>query len=139
MHFINEDLTVIVLSNLNISSVPDALANDVSALILKEKSGPFMISLKPVTTELRRKLVGKYKLGDDFYVPGTVLEIVEKDDRLYEQQRNPDKLIGLIPISDLEFIHRSSWGKIKFEINKQGDVSGMIFYDRFKAIRLPSK
>lgn len=139
MHFINEGVTVVVLGNLNISTVAIDLANNVSAIALKEKAEPLKISKKTVSAELTHKLVGKYQLGDDFFVAGTIMEIVEKDGRLYEQTQNPSRLIGLIPLSDLEFIHRSSWGRIKFEINEKGEVSGLLFYvanREFKAPRI---
>ena len=81
--------------------------------------------------------IGKYKLGPDFFVPGTVLEIVANGGgQLFEQQHNPDRLIGLIRLTDLDFIHRSSWGRIRFEFNEKRDVTGMVFYGRFKAVKL---
>lgn len=139
IHFPTEKVTVVVLGNLNISSVTGEIANRVSALIMGENPEPLKIDREPVPAGLATRLVGKYKLGDDFFVPGTVIEIVESEGNLYEQQRNPDRLIGLIRISELEFIHRSSWGKVKFELDDKGEVTGMLFYGSFHASRLPQK
>jgi CubicO group peptidase (beta-lactamase class C family) len=136
MHFIDEDMTVVVLTNLNISNVTSELANNISALMLKEKAKPLKINKALLSDDMTRKFVGRYKLGDDFYVPGTVLEIVEKCGKFYEQQRNPSRLIGLIPVANSEFIHRSSWGRIKFEINEKGEVTGLLYYGRFNAPKL---
>jgi len=139
MYIPDDGVTVVVLGNLNISSVAGEVASNVTALVLGENTNPLTVKRESVTAVLAGKLVGKYKLGDDFFVPGTILEIVERDGSLYEQQRNPDRLVGLIRLSDLEFIHRSSWGRIEFEINEKGDVTGMLFFGRFKATKLSDK
>lgn len=136
MYFSSEGLTVIVLGNVNISSVTGEIAAGVSAIALREKSDTLKIDPAPISGQFAHRLTGKYKLGDDFFVPGTILDIVEKNGSLFEQQRNPDRLIGLIRISDLEFIHRSSWGRIKFKVDKKGETTGMLFYGRFEAAKL---
>ncbi|HKY05709.1 MAG TPA: serine hydrolase domain-containing protein, partial [Blastocatellia bacterium] len=135
-HFPADRVTVVVLNNLNIASVASELANTVSALVVGGRVEPLTISRDPLSSELAARLAGRYKLGDDFFVPGTVLEIVERDGSLYERQRDPDRLIGLIRVAELEFIHRSSWGRVKFEIGEGGQVTGMLFYGRFKASKL---
>lgn len=135
-HFPNEGITVVVLNNLNIASVTGELANKVSALVVDGRFEPLTVRGEPLSADLAARLVGKYKLGDDFFMPGTVLDIVETDGILYEQQRNPERAMGLIRISELEFIHRSSWGRVKFELNESGKVTGLLFYGRFKASKL---
>lgn len=139
MYVPKDEVTIVVLGNLNISSVTGEIANNVTALALGEQTSPLTVARERVTPALKEKLVGRYKLGDDFFVPGTVLEIVERDGELYEQQRNPDRLVGLIRLSELEFMHRSSWGRIRFEINEKNDVTGLLFFGRFKAIKLPNQ
>ena len=139
VHFPNERVTVVVLGNLNISSVTGEIASGVSALVLGESPEPLKIDREPVPAGLAARLVGRYRLGEDFYVPGTVIEIVERAGSLYEQQRNPDRLVGLIRVSELEFIHRSSWGRVRFEVDDAGEATGMLFYGRFHAPRLPER
>ncbi|HEY6050044.1 MAG TPA: serine hydrolase domain-containing protein [Thermoanaerobaculia bacterium] len=134
-----EEVIVVVLGNLNISTVTGEIANNLTALALGEAASPLAIRQDPVPSELASKLVGRYKLGDDFYVLGTVLAIVERDGNLYEQQRNPDRLVGLIRVSDREFIHRSSWGRVRFDMNESGEVSGLLFFGRFKALKLSDR
>ncbi|HSS21046.1 MAG TPA: serine hydrolase domain-containing protein [Pyrinomonadaceae bacterium] len=142
MYVPKDDLTVVVLVNLNISSVAGEIANNVTAELLGEPTSPMKISREPITRDTASKLAGKYKLGDDFFVPGTILDIIERDGDLYEQARNPDRLLGLIRLSDMEFMHRSSWGKIKFEVDDKGEVTGLLFsfpFRQFKAVKLPDK
>ena len=142
IHFPNDNVTVVVLGNLNISTVAGELAQNISATIFGENFEALKPNLEPISPALSTKLVGKYKLGNDFFVPGAVLDIVERDGNLYEQQHSPDQLVGLIRISELEFIHRSSWGRMKFKTDETGQVTGMLFMlssNRFNADKLTAK
>ena len=127
-YFPKEDITIIALSNLNISSVTDELVTKAARLMFENKFDPLVITKNYSQAEY----VGKYKLGNDFYVPGLELQFIEQQGMLYELQCN-GTLMGMLPIGKDEFIHRSSWGKVKFNKLANGTITGLKFYGRFIA------
>ncbi|MDQ6801058.1 MAG: hypothetical protein M3041_09500 [Acidobacteriota bacterium] len=80
-------------------------------------------------------MAGRYKLGDDFYVPGTTLNLVACGDGLCERQKD-GRLVGLLREKNDVFVHRSSWGRIRFHFDAEGKATGLRFYDQFEAVRL---
>jgi hypothetical protein len=107
----------------------------VSALIFQNDYQPFKVYKSKYTESQLNEFSGKYKLGADFYVPNLVLRIVVKDGVLYELQSS-GVLMGLISTGEDEYMHRSSFGKIKFTRDEKGKITGMVFYGRFKAEKL---
>jgi hypothetical protein len=99
-------------------------------LIFENKFEPFVLNFNP--NNPKNEYAGKFKLGDDFYVPGLELQYIVKRGLLYELQSNGN-LIGMLQIGNDEFIHRSSWGKVKFKREPNGVITGLLFYGRFSA------
>lgn len=135
LHFPEENVTVIILSNLDIISVKDKIAKAVSAIVLGEQYDPFVLDTTPVDQELASRIVGTYHYGDDFYVPGAVLKIIEKNGQLFEMQQDSGRLVGILRVSELEFIHRMSWARMKFSKEKNGEIREMLYYGRFKVAK----
>ena len=74
--------------------------------------------------------MGRYQFGPDFYVPNGIMTIVEQDGHLFEER--PDgTLAGIIPLGRASFLHRPSWGSVRF-----GDGT-LVMFDRFTAKKLP--
>ena len=126
MHFPNEDRTVIVLSNLSMSSIADEIAGNVAAIAFGEK--PKVLKLKSSQSKNSVALTdfaGRYKFGPDFYVPGTTIEFVVRDGQLLVPAQGPLPEGGLIPLSDGTFIHRQQWLRVRFKRDENGKVVGM--------------
>lgn len=133
VHFPDEALTVVVLCNLNIARVDGEIARGVSAIILGEEPEMMPLDPKPLPEDSLQALAGKYRFGDDFYVPGGVLDVVARDGELYDVGREPEA--GLIPLADGTFLYRPVWARIRFLSDGDGRVTGLRFYDRFVAER----
>ncbi len=133
LHFPEDSLTVVVLGNLDIISVTNEISDGVSAMALGEEHTPLALSDDPVDAALASKIVGTYRWGDDFYVPGATIQIVEEDGRLFAKQENG--LVGILRVSELEFIHRMSWARMAFSIDDDGEIREMLYYGRFKTVK----
>jgi CubicO group peptidase (beta-lactamase class C family) len=122
-------IAVVVLSNMNVASMAETVALGVFASVTGKPSRLPRIDERPLPPATAAALAGHYRLGSDFYVPDTELDIVADGGMLFEQQKNGDR-IALLRIGDREFLHRSSWGRIVFL-----DDGRLRFYDRFIATR----
>jgi len=90
------------------------------------------LSLIVITTTI----LGTYQFGEDFFIPHSRMNIVEQSGHLFVKDVFTQRLVGLLHTSELEFIQRSSWGRIKFQMDKAGKISGMLFSGKFKAEKL---
>ena len=132
IHFPEEDITVIVLSNIDISAVTNELASGIFAIVLDEPYSVLSLDESSVDPKLADQITRTYKFGDDWYSPGSSWRIVAKDGHVFGE--DPDgTLVGFVRISELEFIHRGSWGRAKFERDESGRIHRMLFYGRFLA------
>ncbi len=134
-HFPVEDLTVIILSNIEVISLKEEMARGIAATVLKEKFSPIKIdpNAGPVHPSLLKKLTGTYKFGKDFYNPGGEMPIVAINGYLFESQEKANSIVGLLQVSKLEFVHRKSWGLVKFDEDENGNITGLHLYGRFRA------
>ena len=95
MHSEDDDLTVIVLCNLSISSVPTELADGLAALAMGEDPEPLRLAASPLDPDAARHLAGEYRFGEDFYVPNTSMRIVAADGQLRVDGAPPGALLRL--------------------------------------------
>lgn len=115
VHFPEGDTTIVVLSNLNMSSISGEVADNATL----------------------RQLAGTYRVGPDFYVPGTTIRFEERDGQLIVPAEPTAPEGGLLPLSDGSFIHRQQWFRLRFEHDDDGVVTG-IQYATFQALKEPS-
>jgi len=132
IYFPEDDLTIVVLSNVDISSVTNELAKGISATILGEDYPALTLYQNPVNPELAKKIAGTYRFGDDWYSPGASWRIVARDGQIYGEDHD-GTLVGFLRVSELEFIHRGSWGRARFDLDENGEIRRMLFYGRFWA------
>jgi CubicO group peptidase (beta-lactamase class C family) len=128
-----EHLAVVVLSNLNIATVTREIAGGVLSLALGESPEVSAPTARHLRADSLSALAGLYTFGDDFYVPGGTLDIVERDGTLVDESREPAGAI--IPLEGGEFLYRPVWATIRFLRDAEGRVTGLTFYDRFEATR----
>jgi CubicO group peptidase (beta-lactamase class C family) len=132
-----DELTVVVLSNLNFASVTREVAERVLASARGREPEALVLSREPVAPALAAQLTGRFQLGQDFYDPGTVLELFARDGHVFERQEDPPAEVPLLRVSELEFIHRASWGRVIVERAADGTVPRLKFFGRFVAEKLP--
>lgn len=58
-----------------------------------------------------------------------------RNEELFDLQKNPERLMGLIPMSDGSFMYRSHWARVTFQ-QENGRVVALMF-DDFKATKIP--
>ena len=133
LYFPDSHLAIAVTTNQNDSGiapyVTDAIAR---SALTKKQVEPRQFSEKVTDPQ---RFVGKYRFGPDFYVPGQELEIVTRNEELFDLQKNPERLMGLIPMSDGSFMYRSHWATVTFQ-QENGRVVALTF-DDFKATKIP--
>lgn len=132
-HIPDLNMTIVMLSNIEIITIKEEMESNIISIVLGKGFTPFNYEVKPIDLELAEKLVGTYKFGEDFYNPGGTMTLVEKDGYLYEYQGMTDRLVGMLRADDLEFIHRSSWGRVKFRKDDNGKITGLQIYGYFEA------
>lgn len=133
VHFPEDDTTIVVLSNLNMSSIAGEVADNVASIIFGEEYDALEILERPAQDEATlRQLAGTYRFGADFYVPGTTIRFEERDGQLIVPAEPPAPEGGLLPLSDGSFIHRQQWLRLRFEHDDDGAVTG-IRYAQFRA------
>ena len=131
--FPDSHLAIAVTTNQNDSGIAPYLTEKIAQSFLKKQQVEPPQFLKNVTDVQR--FAGKYRFGSDFYVPGQELEIVVRNGELFDLQKNPERLMGLIPMSDGSFMYRSHWSRVTFQ-QENGRVVALMF-DDFKATKIP--
>jgi CubicO group peptidase (beta-lactamase class C family) len=127
----DEHLAVVVVSNLNIATVVGEIAEGVAAIALGEQPTVTPLSTRQLPQDSLIALAGRYRFGDDFYVPNGVLDLVARDGRLFDRSRDPEA--ALLPLMDNGFLYRPVWARIRFQRDADGRVTRLTFYDRFEA------
>lgn len=133
VHFLDDDVTVVVLCNLNVSTLTDEIARNLSAIGLGERHEPLRLVATPLNdVAVTRARAGTYQFGEDFYVPNATMQIVESEGHLFVEGQALD---ALLRVSDNEFIHRLHWFRVTFDQDEDGQVTGM-GYGQFAAKRV---
>lgn len=126
--FLDEDACLVILSN-NYAPVPHLIAKDLAAILFGEIY-EHPIALKParVPPEGLDHLSGRYKFGVDFYRPGAEIFVEREGDHLVlawsATYRSP-----LMALSPTEFLDRSFWARISFDLDPNGKPSGFRWRD----------
>ena len=113
-----EQICVIVLSNINVF-ISKKIAIDLAGILFNQPVEAPAINSSKMNDEELRPLIGKYKFGKDFYIPGFILELTSREGNLLSNYG------GLIPTKPLEFIQRKYWLKVEFNKDAVGKISGV--------------
>jgi CubicO group peptidase (beta-lactamase class C family) len=132
VYFPAEALSVVVTANVNDSGVASYLVEAVSQTVLTQKPArPLEIV---VTPKAAQRFAGRYKFGDDFYVPGQMLDIVWRDGALFDHQTKPERWMALVALADGTFMYRSHWGAVEFA--EDAGRAESVTLSNFKAVRV---
>jgi CubicO group peptidase (beta-lactamase class C family) len=126
--FTNEDLTVILASNLY-SSITQAMAADVAALALGEDRKPLLpASPVHVPDALQERYVGRYQFGADFrFNPNMMGEVRRVPGGLMLVMSGGGGTSHLIPLAEDRFLDRAYGGVVRFVSGTQGDVVALLW------------
>lgn len=137
-YYVDDGVTVIVLSNIY-SSVTTPIARAVGALYFGAPHEPLPeLSAVPPSPESAAPLLGRYRLGPDYYVPNQLLTIVRGPDGHLAAVPQEGAPIPLVPIGPRRFIMRPYWIEAEFEAGPDGRVSA-IRIDRFRGARVEER
>ncbi len=130
VHYLTEDLTVVVLTNFSVSSITAEIADNLAAIGFGENYEPLQLLAKSkIDAPVLQDITGLYRFGSDFYVPGGTIRLIESDGRILIPGAQGG---ALLPVSGNTFIHRQHWFRITFERGTDGKVTGMR-YGEFEA------
>ena len=124
--YVDEDICVIVLGN-NYAPTASTIANDVAAIALGEKYETLSV-VKPIklNPQILDALAGRYEGGSDFFLPGGVLILENKNDRLKMTWSSGAK-VTLVPQSETKFFDRLFWAGITFVKDHKGEVTHLLY------------
>jgi hypothetical protein len=97
------------------------------AIALGEKYETFSV-VKPVTLteQAINALAGRYEGGSDFFLPGAVLTLENKNGSL-NKIWSSGATVTLVPQSDAKFFDRLFWAGITFVKDQKGDVTHLLY------------
>lgn len=133
-HYIDEDLTVVVLSNVY-SSVTTSIARGVGAHAMGTPVQP-MPALRsgPLKPEELQPLLGTYRFGADYYIPNSTVTIVEQGGQIQAEYSSGYPPSAYIAITPTKFIVRPFWMPAEFVIGPDGRASELVL-DGFRGRR----
>jgi len=132
-YFIDSDISIAVLGNLNISNSTEKIQAAIAEYIFTGITSVFSpINLPALSLP---QYIGTYQLGNDFYVSNLKLEFIVENDYVQELQSNGN-IVALLPLGTDIFMHRSSGAYIKFKRNNDGIVDGLNFFGQFDAKKI---
>lgn len=136
LRFIDDDATVIVLSN-SYSSVSQTVVAPDLARILFGQSPQSPFNLQPLTEKNVANYLGRYQFGPDYFRPNSAVT-VERADRSLQLRWDSGLTSALLPVGENEFIERAFWGRVVFP-KGQGSADHFIYnlLGTFTAKRTP--
>ena len=122
--YVDEDVTVIVLSNSYGTVSQDPIGSALAAIVFgeqPEKPPTFTAAKLPDAT--LNSYAGQYQFGPDYFVPNAKFTLTVDGGALLLELgsfRTP-----LVPLSRTEFLERNFLGRVVFSVNREGKVEGL--------------
>lgn len=135
-HYVKEDVTVIVLSNLYVS-VPTPIARAVGALYFGAPVEPMPpLDAKKLSPANIASLVGTYQFGPDYYLPNAKVRIYADDGDLAGKYIDSDyAAFSFIPMTGSKFLIRSFWSPAEFTLGTNRQATELKI-DEFRGTRI---
>jgi CubicO group peptidase (beta-lactamase class C family) len=115
--FIDDDATVIVLSNLYIAA-PSIIAEDLGAMLFDQPVNRDVPKPVRVTANELQHYAGMFRFGDDYFVKNAIVRVELKADYLDLFYPATDFRSSLLPIAGKQFFDRNFWSFVRFEDGK---------------------
>ena len=115
--FINDDATVVVLSNLYIGA-PSIIAEDLGAILFDQPVNRDVPKPVRVNAADLKRFAGIFRFGEDYFVKNAVVRVDPQIDHLDLVYPATNFSISVVPIEGDRFFDRSFWSFVRFEGNK---------------------
>ena len=115
--FLDDDATVVVLSNLYIAA-PSTIAEDLGAMLFDQPVNRDVPKPVHVNANELKRYAGTFRFGDDYFVKNAVVRVEAKDDHLDFMYPATNFTIALVPVEGQRFFDRNFWSFIRFEGDK---------------------
>lgn len=122
----DDDLYVVVLSNLYSTVAQTPIAPDLVRIALGEAVAPPELSVIRVEPKALDAFAGRYQGGDDFFFPRVVLDLRRDQDWVVMHWSSGADAI-LVPIGRDLFLDRTFWAQVRFARDGSGRVSGLVW------------
>lgn len=133
-HYVNEDVTVVVLSN-TYNSVTTPVARGVGALFFGLPAKPMpALRPEPLTSAEVARLTGTYEFGPDYYVPNSAVIITANGGHIQAEYPSGYPASPYVPISSTSFIVRPFWMTAEFVIGADEKATELVL-DGFRGKR----
>ena len=133
-HYVAEDITVVVLSNLY-SSVTTPIARATGAIYFGAEPEPMpALRTEPLSEDETARLEGTYRFGADYYVPNSTITITAKDGQIQAEYPSDYPASPYVPVTPTSFIVRPFWMPAEFVIGPGGKASELVI-DGFRGLR----
>jgi len=121
-----DDLYVVVLSNLYSTVAQTPIAPDLVAIALGKPVPPPQLSILAVDHGTLDALAGRYQGGDDFFFPRVVLDLRRDRDWVVMHWSSGADAI-LVPIGRDLFLDRTFWAQVRFTRDSGGQVQALVW------------
>jgi CubicO group peptidase (beta-lactamase class C family) len=115
--FIDDDATVVVLSNLYIAA-PSTIAEDLGAMLFDQPVNRDVPRPIHVNGADLKRFAGTFRFGDDYFVKNAVVRVEPQTDHLDLNYPATGFCIALIPIEGDRFFDRNFWSFVRFDGDK---------------------
>lgn len=115
--FIDDDATVVVLSNLYIAA-PSTIAEDLGAMLFDQPVNRDVPKPVQVNAADLKRFAGTFRFGDDYFVKNAVVRIDPQMDHLDMNYPATGFSIALLPIEGDRFFDRNFWSIVRFDGDK---------------------
>jgi CubicO group peptidase (beta-lactamase class C family) len=115
--FIDDDATVVVLSNFYIAA-PSTIAEDLGAMLFDQPVNRDVPRPIHVNGADLKRFAGTFRFGDDYFVKNAVVRVEPQMDHLDLNYPATGFSIALIPIEGDRFFDRNFWSFVRFDGEK---------------------
>jgi CubicO group peptidase (beta-lactamase class C family) len=124
--YVDDDVTVIVVSNSYATVSQDPIAEGIAAIVFggQPPKPPEMRAVRVPQATLAR-YAGQYQFGPDYFVPNAVFTLTAEAGYLLLELK--DYRTPLVPLSALEFLERNFFGHVVMSAKAEGEVSGLVY------------
>jgi CubicO group peptidase (beta-lactamase class C family) len=138
--YLDDDLTVILLSNSYSTVTQDPIAEAIAAIVFGQRVTVPNVRAAVLPQSVLLSYEGHYQFGPDFFAPDEKFRLIAQPSYVLLQLENESQ--PLVPLSPTEFLERKFFGHILAEKDEQGKVIGLnVRYGThdFHAVRLDAE
>jgi CubicO group peptidase (beta-lactamase class C family) len=115
--FIDDDATVVVLSNLYIAA-PSTIAEDLGAMLFDQPVNRDVPRPMHLNEADLKRFAATFRFGDDYFVKNALVRVEPQMDHLDLKYLATGFSVALIPIEGDRFFDRSFWSFVRFDGDK---------------------